>query len=80
MHGNAMRERSPARSQSISCCSLSAMTFPVAMAMMHSATPVVANVQQQPQADPFTCWSLMGPTMPSVRQSTDLGGVMCSYL
>lgn len=70
---------SPARSQSMSCCSLRAMGCPVYMATMHSVTPVVAKAQQHPQADPFTCWFLTGPTMPFERQSTALGRGTFSY-
>lgn len=69
---------SPARSQSMSCCSLREIGLPVDMDTMHSVTPIVAKAQQQPQADPFTCWFLMGPTMSLVRQSTAAGGLMCS--
>ena len=45
----------PARSQSMSCCSLSEMGLPWAMPTMHSVTPIVAKAQQQPQGAPPTC-------------------------
>lgn len=78
IRNRAACKRAPALSQSMSCCSLSEMGLPVAIATMHSVTPIVANAQQQPQGEPPTCWFLMGPTTSLVRQSTSLGGTTCS--
>merc|ERR1719309_702197 len=61
--------------QSTNCCSLSDMSFPLAMALLPSVEPVVENAQH----DPHCPWFFTGVTAFWDLQSTESSAVLLSF-